>query len=75
MARESVCFQPCPFPVLSVSSLLKTDHNGEIEAILKNKFLIKEKEDSWGLEEVHGLSKELYSIGNYFDLSVLMSRW
>ena len=49
--------------------------NGEIEAILKNKFLIKEKEDSWGLEVVHGLSKELYSIGNYFDLSVLMSRW
>ena len=49
--------------------------NGGTEAILKNKFLLKEKEDSWGLEEVHGLSKELYSIGNYFDLSVLMSRW
>ena len=49
--------------------------NGGIEAILKNKFLIKEKEDSWGLEEVRGLSKELYSIGNYFDLSVLMSHW
>ena len=32
MARESVCFQPCPFPVLSVSSLLKTDHIGEIKA-------------------------------------------
>lgn len=49
--------------------------NGGIEAILKNKSLIKEKEDSWGLEEVRGLSKELYSIGNYFDLSVLMSHW
>ena len=29
----NLCFQPCPFPVLSVSSLLKTDHTGEIEAI------------------------------------------